>query len=102
MAFETTKEQRAQWRGLMAPHWNRFVRAVTFRPLVINTADEWGNPPEADRLDWFGKAYVNLIVEACKLERDMDRGGYISGHYLAWALLGLFVWALAATAAAVI
>lgn len=97
MAFETTKEQRAQWRFLMRPHWRRFVRALTFRPETVNTATEWGYPPEADRRDWFGKAYINLIVEACKVERVMDRGGYISGHYLAWLILGLLVWAIGAT-----
>ena len=72
MAFQLDTGEFATYRQRMAPHTLRFWKALTFRPMVVNTGS-------GDRRDGLGHAWMNLYVESARANP------YIHGHLQAWA-----------------
>lgn len=91
MSFEVTRLEWHAFKSDMAPHTRRFWRAVTFRPMTVNTE---GGDPAYDRRDRIDHAYMNLFVEAGRARR----GDYIMGHVYAVLIPVLIILCLAGCA----
>ena len=79
MGFKMTDGELKTYHERMKPHTKRFWRALTFRPMTVNTGG-------GDRTDGLGHAWMNLYVESARANP------YIHGHLQAWAdLLHLVV-----------